>query len=860
MKVIKPDTVSLLYAAFPRLPGHESGQGDCSLSLAALLGFPCAMRGEIAPVSEQELWDVVQQSLPEGDILDMGLPKPRAEVLVYGNCHAPQPARGAEVALRIASLDKRLHVFGNRYDAGAGPTKPEPFTVMPLTWSRTFGGPEFPQNPLGKGHKSGPDGRRHLPNVQDARESGLGQEGGGRPVGLMAMPPYWPQRSKNLGRVDDAWLQERWPGLPADYDHEYACCAPEDQRLPDFLQGGEAFSVHGMHPQKETVQGTVPALRGRLFVLRQRHGEEVFEEVGCRLETLWIFPERETAALLCRGLTATVDEECADIAAVLVAMEATSEPPQDLAHYEAYCREQLQPAPPVQEEPLESVGAVATEETPQRAPIDAAAGVAVGAAAVGGASFKELEDMVQSLKAEVNDFLQSQGLKREDLEAELARNMPEAQSPAAAEKPQEQLMQELDDTVRGIQEQTDAFLQEHGLDKAELERKLAQKPEVPEELQQQYLDQLRALEQDATLPVETRGEVGKMLAAFAQLQTVFASLEGMARKTRGEDDTSSTSEASPQPEAEAPPPLSEALSTQEALERLRTGQGLADCDLRDCDFSGQDLSGADLSRAICSNVAWPKVILAGARLTGAMLQEANLSDAVLDNADVSGAVLEAACLDRCSARRAIFRKTQLQSASLAGAELQQADCSEADASYADFSQARLQNLRGAGMHLLGARLPDLELRNLDLCGSRADADTDMGGCQFSDCTMDAICWGGVRLVAARFTNCSLDQADLAKAALGQATFHRVRARQATLLKADLTEASLRGVNLFQASLRRADLSGARLENVNLFGADLYRCRINLQLLDDVNTGRTVLDPALFAGGRFADGQPGGGHG
>ncbi len=59
---------------------------------------------------------------------------------------------------------------------------------------------------------------------------------GARPLGPLGR--HWQARVGFAGRYDDAWLAERFPFLPADFDERYFQSAPADQ-WTDHLRGGE---------------------------------------------------------------------------------------------------------------------------------------------------------------------------------------------------------------------------------------------------------------------------------------------------------------------------------------------------------------------------------------------------------------------------------------------------------------------------------------------------------------------------------------------------------------------------------------------------------------------------------------------
>ncbi|MDR0826979.1 MAG: DUF2169 domain-containing protein, partial [Desulfovibrio sp.] len=72
-----------------------------------------ALRGE------QDFWKEAPDAfaaLGQPPVLDMGLPKPGAEVLVAGFCRTPdkKPVTAQEVAFRVGSVSRRIAVYGDR--------------------------------------------------------------------------------------------------------------------------------------------------------------------------------------------------------------------------------------------------------------------------------------------------------------------------------------------------------------------------------------------------------------------------------------------------------------------------------------------------------------------------------------------------------------------------------------------------------------------------------------------------------------------------------------------------------------------------------------------------------------------------
>jgi len=126
---------------------------------------------------EPAFWKAAAPLL-NGAILDQAMPKPQGEVLLLGTAHAPQgqPVRVMDVGFRIGPITRRLRVFGNRHwveaRGGIYPTEAAPFTEMPITAARAFGGANYPENPAGHGHGAAALLRAGapaaLPNIEDA--------------------------------------------------------------------------------------------------------------------------------------------------------------------------------------------------------------------------------------------------------------------------------------------------------------------------------------------------------------------------------------------------------------------------------------------------------------------------------------------------------------------------------------------------------------------------------------------------------------------------------------------------------------------------------------------------------------------
>lgn len=190
---------------------------------------------------------------------DYYLTKPTTDVLLHGRAHAPggRPTTQVDVTMRVGEIRKTLRVTGDRpYQPGmrgyvAG--RAEPFTEMPLTYERAYGGtepappkkPDRPQfddrNPVGTGFA--PAAGKSAPNVEYP-----GVNLGNRPAGFGPIPPHWRPRVRYAGTYDEAWQRERCPLYPTDLDDRFFLCSPEDQRPKEFLGGAEPVELLNLTP------------------------------------------------------------------------------------------------------------------------------------------------------------------------------------------------------------------------------------------------------------------------------------------------------------------------------------------------------------------------------------------------------------------------------------------------------------------------------------------------------------------------------------------------------------------------------------------------------------------------------------
>lgn len=293
-------------------------------------------------------FDFLRDSLEcMGDMamLDMGMPKPRAEVLVTGKCFAPpdEKIHAQKVRIKIGSIEKSLFVFGDRFWKRAGGlmkviTEPLPFREMDISYQNAFGGTGFKKNPLGKGfspmkEKDG-NSSHPLPNIEDPKHLIGSPRDKPEPAGFSSLDVSWPQRAKFQGTYGKDYKRKYFPGYPPDFNWHNFLCAPQDQWSESYFKGNEPFEITHMHPHKPFISGTLPGFYARCFLNQViDNNTEEFVELPLNLDTIWLFPEKTLGLLIWRKGIEVTDDEAAQVKNLMLAYEDQSDEPRSFEHY-----------------------------------------------------------------------------------------------------------------------------------------------------------------------------------------------------------------------------------------------------------------------------------------------------------------------------------------------------------------------------------------------------------------------------------------------------------------------------------------------------------------------------------------------
>jgi hypothetical protein len=244
--------------------------------------------------------------------------KPKCDVLLNGSAYAPagKPAERVPVSVRVGSWSKSFDVIGNRvWQAGAlyiAVSKPDPFTVMPISYNNAWGGVDksqedpskhryCPLNHAGVGYHEYTSGKfmdgKPLPNTEERGVKISTPKGSYKPMAFGPIGRAWQPRPKLAGTYDKNWLDNKFPFLPDDFKEAYYQAAPPDQQM-DYPKGDEEVELLNLTPQGRTAF-RLPRLIGMPVVFFLRTGE--MSEVPAVVDTFLLEPEKRRLMLVWRA-------------------------------------------------------------------------------------------------------------------------------------------------------------------------------------------------------------------------------------------------------------------------------------------------------------------------------------------------------------------------------------------------------------------------------------------------------------------------------------------------------------------------------------------------------------------------------
>lgn len=850
MRLILPSTILPLTAVRPG-PPHL-------LCIGAAVG--CELGEPSTLMTNQAAGQLLGQS-PDQQPIDAAQAKPYGEVLVVGEAQAPggEPVSEMTVGVRVGALTKTVRVVGDRYwwwDKAAArwtPTAPTPFTRMPLSWDRAYGGPDFKQNPIGRGHKAAQavrDGQAvALPNLEDPRQPITAPEDVRYPAGLWALDITWHDRACKAGSYDEAWSQDRFPALPLDADLSLFNAAPQDQWVDGRFRGDEPVDLRGLSAAHPARTGRLPGLLARAFV--RRHASDTLQEIAMGLETLVLFGSTGQALLIWRGTVEVADSDAADVAECMLALERLGEPPLPLEHYREVHRLRTDPderglhalndrqlMPPLSAEELASEAA---EEEALRAERNAKHHAFV-------------DDILSEIAAagDANAAMQEAGMDPgpvtqafQDLKATAAKHKVDLPDGLPADLTATPVQQAMADQAAQLRK-----------DMAPVLAALDQMPVItPERLAKGQVDLAAVVKQadavgaavdalpGADLPAPSLDppmdldQINDAVAAAgdqrAQVENALAGLQQEAAK-HGQDIPGITADAAARDEA-----------TRKSLYDRVFGP-VDDASTPDPEQLAQMSDDAFLAQSPLGPVADTarlEALLDQDRLTSeagrAEVQtelDALIADiqATLPDGDAAAAVAPGPMTpDLALYLGQLVAQAARDGHSLAGRDLHGGNFSGAALAGVDLSGVNLANAKLNGADLTGANLTGALLYQADLTGAILTGailqDVQAIETVLTEARADQADWRNATLYQCHGASAALNRADLSGATLNDCDLTRIQAEKLTLRESFLHDCRLSGGDLSGAAgagatLVSCDLTDAILEGADLSGANLLQCQ------------------------------------
>ena len=278
--------------------------------------------------------------------IDFAPRKHACDILLTGHARAPagRQVTRLRASLRVGSMEKVFDVVGDRvWQAGLATitaAEPRPFTQMPVSYDRAFGGADrrskdpaehdaYLPNPVGRGwHKhlknEWVDGSP-LPNIEAVGQGVSFPTDKRPPVALGPLGRGWPQRARYAGTYDDTWLADVFPFLPGDFDERYYQAAPEDQQVP--LPKGPLEVVLSGFTGDGVRQFMLPHFEAPVHVFPKRGERELHAGV---LDTMVFEPDHERLTMTWR-VTRPLKKSIFEIAQVRVGIQGRERWQQDRA-------------------------------------------------------------------------------------------------------------------------------------------------------------------------------------------------------------------------------------------------------------------------------------------------------------------------------------------------------------------------------------------------------------------------------------------------------------------------------------------------------------------------------------------------
>lgn len=838
----------------------------------------------------------IMDSMGELPMLDMGMPKPRAEWLLNGSLYSPKGTRtrAGQASVTINGKNKTINVFGDRIWQAGLPSSPTEFESMPLDYQHAFGGSEYAKNPLGSGFKS-----EQLANLESVKETISSNSNTYTPACFAPLDPSWPQRTQFQGTYDQHYLEKYYPGYPKDMDWKLFMTAQQDQWVEGFFQGNESYELLNMHPEFSCQKGQLPGLIPRCFIKdSQADTFAQFKEVQLQLDTIWFFPDKDLIQLIWRGGMLVQDDEAEQISHALLAYEKQSDEQRDTEHYRNAMERRINSPDPLQDnlntQDLIPSGEASAMQLLQESAMENSqpsamqSNLETKAAAIKEAVDDKLKDSLQELKLQ----LENPALA-DDQRQQILDQLNHLQQPIKPADDSALLKEKLNKLLPGFTSDNpkDLDLSEFSFKKidqifAEIEQfSSEQKAKMLEQIQPQ-IDQLsNQLKNDKVqnqLSIEQRELIQQQLDALLSLTNENKS-ESLTKLPRLEIENIKQQLVSTTPEIEkAKQELHLMLSnpllidtdkvqqTKDKLEQLEQNE-LATINQKIDDCQQQFLQGYAMGAHFtdpglsphenedkqkekllsivsgdknASNQDWACLDLSGQNLDGmdfsnCLMEQVKLIGASLIGANFEGAVLARADLTNANCTQANFDKANI------GASL----CHNTRFDQCQFDETKLSKGEYMGCSFIGANISQPEVLEIKINDCDFSSAT-IKNLPFLELEMTAINFSHAFLetcnfVNSKLNNCVFEHAKLPSTAWANTSAHDINFQYAEMTSNCFVSSDEDSLSSFS----NLDFTGARLEksnfqNLSLKDSIFAHCQIESANFSGADLTNSIFDDCI----------------
>ena len=892
MKTIKPFRLTSLHRPY-------SWRKRNFLSVAIYALADLREPGNPKLLSDMEVWREVMPELDCDGVIDHILPKTVPEFLVGGHAYTSHQDDKTKVMVRaqVGELEKELVVFGDRYLIGDRPTDPVPFDSMPMTWSRAFGGPNFPENPGGTGIEPVDAHGQKLvryPNIEHGIDRYQRGQRNGTPYSFGPVNMMLPRRFGMMGTYSERWKKEEFPGFFLDMNPLIFNAAEPDQRWPDRseLPLGEAFSIWNMHPTIPCWEGKLPKWHARAFIRRKAADGEAspIDEVDMRATTAWFVPHQERVLLIYHGNIEVQEDDASDVLSLMSALEAQGAE-RSPEHYAQIMR--------LREDPETGGVRVMCDDELITEAILGAVNMDTDAVFQTPTWVKSQlykHKVIAERRQELVDCGQNPDEIVPDLHGPERRygpgDLPELARDMARHKEESQKLKE--DLERQSAE-LKAHYEKQGVPMPDTDSRPSGPPTQLLALlaQPEMLGSLMnptTADVDFTLLGKLMGQAEPLAPSQDYKQTPqYAAFIKDNPELPGKDATAWAREPAFQRQMRSMKPLLHKsylysahwqdaalkLDTEQnrmmralVMEKHQRGESLSELDLTGCALPGLNFDNADFSRSFLENSDLSDSTFQSCHFTECVLARADLSNSkfvncTFDKANLSLAKLYNVCFENCSFKESTIENTDfeqcviqggvfdsvmphkirlLKCRLLGGAHLRMSIFNEAE-----LTDCRLEEVRFEKVSFQNARLTDSVFESANLDGGSFFI-TTMSNVFFHRCQISNTAFvHQTELDACSFEGSSLTQCNFRETPMQSVNFENARIELCDFSLADLSHANLRQARATHTQYTRATLVHSDLSKANLMGSDFKAADLRHADLSVANLFR-----ANFALGKMDD--------